>query len=123
MEILSICFWYQLPEEETIVEDGATGNTLYILVDWDLRIEKNGVRLGTIEPGYAIGEVAFVQGVESKRTATVITESDVIIIEIEPEDLKTASDSLKSAFQDILLKILAERLDKVSKLAVKNMGH
>ena len=121
-EILSICYWYQLPEGEVIVEDGAKGNTLYILVKGHLRTEKGGVFLGIIDPGYAIGEVAFVQGIEHTRTATVISETDITIIEIEPEDLHSASDSLKSAFQEILLKILAERLDKVSKLAALNLN-
>jgi serine/threonine protein kinase len=121
-EVLSICYWYQLPSEEVIVQDGAKGNTLYILVEGRLRIEKNGVSLGKIQPGYVIGEVAFVQGIEQVRTATVISETEVVIIEIEPEDIEKASDSLKSAFQEILLKVLAERLDRVSKLASSNQN-
>lgn len=118
-ETLSIGYWYRLEAGEVVIQDGDEGNTLYVLAAGRLKTLKEGRTLGYIEPGYTIGEVAFVQGEKRLRTATVVCETDVIIVELEPGDLAQVSDSLLSSLQKILLQVLAERLDNISKLAVK----
>jgi serine/threonine protein kinase len=109
-EILSICNWYHLPAGEIIVQEGEKSRALYILIDGRLRVEKEGYLLAYCDPGYVIGEVSYAQGNKAPRSASVLSETDVLIVEIEPEDLENSSDSLLAAFQEILLKILAERL-------------
>ncbi len=116
-EILGICYWYNLPKDEVLIEEGTKGTTLYILASGSARITKKGNVLGIIEPGYTIGDMSYIRGESSPRTASVISNTEVWLIEMEPEDIHDASNSLQASIRLVLLKILAERLDRTSVLA------
>jgi hypothetical protein len=58
-----------LKEGETLVEQGASGNELYLLLDGVLEVDVNGEPLAEVGPGALLGERALLEG--GQRTATL----------------------------------------------------
>merc|ERR1719181_174524 len=69
-------------EEETFVRDhviirqGEVGDYFYILVEGDVRVEKDGTVVSTLKPGQYFGEKALLS--EDKRHATCIAASAAV---------------------------------------------
>ncbi len=62
------------PSETTIVEEGATGTALYIVVSGRARIVRGGETIGEVVRGDFFGELALIE--EHPRSATVIADED-----------------------------------------------
>ena len=58
-----------LKEGETLVEQGAEGNELYLVLDGMLAVEVDGEPVAEVGPGALLGERALLEG--GKRTATL----------------------------------------------------
>ena len=88
------------------------------------RIERYGktqrrhtVFLGTIEEGQCFGEMSYIRGQQTPRTATVISDREVIVIKINAENLKQTSERVRNLFNMVLLNVLANRLERTSIMA------
>jgi serine/threonine protein kinase len=119
-EIISISYWYRLPPNEVLIEEGSSSGALYFIASGSARVEKNGKVLGQLASGYSIGELSYIQGAEQRRTASVISNETVDLIEIEPRDLEESSDHLQSSIKTLWLKVLADRLAKLTDMNVKD---
>jgi hypothetical protein len=81
----------RLAVDDTLVEQGDTGNELYLLIDGVLAAEVDGETIAEIGPGAILGERAAVEG--GKRTATLraVTAAKVVAVpadQIEPAALE-----------------------------------
>jgi hypothetical protein len=77
--------------DDTLVEQGADGNELYLLLDGVLSAEVDGETLAELGPGAIIGERAILEG--GRRTATLraVTPCKVVAVtadQIEPSALE-----------------------------------
>ena len=54
-----------------VVAGGSDDTTLYVVESGDLEVIHRGVRLGRIATGEAFGEIAFVEGSDRPRSASV----------------------------------------------------
>lgn len=113
-ELLSIATWRTLPAEYRILEEGRQGDSLYFVVSGSARVVKAGKTLDQIQPGYCLGELGYIMGANSLRTASVISNSQIQLIEFRAEDLETGSDLLQSSVKCLLLRILAQRLERTT---------
>jgi CRP-like cAMP-binding protein len=59
----------KVKEGSALVEQGAEGDELFLLLDGVLRVEVDGERLAEIGPGALLGERAVLEG--GRRTATL----------------------------------------------------
>src|SRR3954452_22847686 len=86
-----------LTPDERLIDDGDTSDTLYVLLEGALRVEKAGVSITTIsEPGACIGEMSLLLG----RPAT----TDVVAI--EPTVVAVASDARRRIAEDPTITLL-----------------
>ena len=81
----------RLEVDETLTEQGAPGDELYLVLDGVLAAEIDGKTVAQIGPGAILGERAIVEG--GKRTATLraVTPAKVVTVEadqIEPSALE-----------------------------------
>jgi hypothetical protein len=76
----------KLKEGETLTEQGAEGNELYLLLDGVVDVEVDGEPVAEIGPGALLGERALLEG--GKRTATVRakTKTRVAVIPADAVD-------------------------------------
>lgn len=113
-ELLSIASWLCLPAEHLILEEGAKGNSLYFVVSGSARVVKAGRVIDQIDPGFCLGELAYILGENLLRTASVISNTPIQLIKFRAESLGTLSDLLQSSVKCLLLCILAQRLERTT---------
>jgi serine/threonine protein kinase len=113
-EMLRISKWGRFPAETTLLQEGRIGGSLFILAKGQARIMKQDKFLGVIDAGQCFGEMAYISGEKKPRSASVVCNRKVTIIKIKNEALLKATSSLRSKFSAILLRTLAERLEKTS---------
>lgn len=67
----------EVPAGEVIFEAGAAADNMFVVVEGEVEISKDGRVLDTAGPGDAVGEMALIE--ERARAATVTASSDVKI--------------------------------------------
>lgn len=72
--------WRKLKEGETLVEQGAPGDELYLLFDGVLEVRVDGEPVGQVGPGSILGERALLEGGQRTATLTALTKSRVAVI-------------------------------------------
>jgi hypothetical protein len=75
----------RLAAGETLVEEGAPGTTVYLLLDGVLTVSIGGEDLAQLGPGAVVGERALFEG--GRRTATLTAASACKVVEASEEDL------------------------------------
>lgn len=113
-ELLGIATWRTLPAEYLILEEGTRGNSLYFVASGSARVVKAGRTLDEILPGFCLGELAYILGENNLRTASVISNTPVHLLEFRAQDMEGGSDLLQSSVKCLLLRILAQRLEKTT---------
>ncbi len=116
-EVLRISKWHKFPAGKTLIQEGRVGSSLYILAGGNASIIKNDSFLGVIETGHCFGEMAYIVGNNKPRTASIVSNTEVLVIKIRSDGIENASDQLRTSIHKVLLRILADRLEKTSILA------
>jgi hypothetical protein len=86
----------KVKEGKALVEQGAEGNELYLLLDGVLSVEVNGEPLADIGPGALLGERAILEGGTRTATLKAVTDCKVAVAsaaDIDPAALATVSES------------------------------
>ena len=65
----------QFDEGDTLAEEGQPGDTFYVLLQGEARVERRGRRMARLLPGDFFGEIALIDG--GPRTASVVAETPV----------------------------------------------
>jgi CRP-like cAMP-binding protein len=74
-----------LDAQETLVEQGAFGREIYLLLDGVMAVEIDGRVIGEVGPGAILGERAFLE--EGRRTATLRAATRSRVAVASPEQL------------------------------------
>jgi hypothetical protein len=72
--------WRKLEEGETLVEQGAPGEELFLLFDGVLEVEVDGEPVAQVGPGSILGERAVLEEGQRKATLRALTKSRVAVI-------------------------------------------
>jgi CRP-like cAMP-binding protein len=64
-----------VPKNSTIMTEGDTGDTMYVILAGTARVSRNGRKLATLGPGDAVGELALLS--KGPRSATVAAQSEM----------------------------------------------
>jgi len=108
-EFLHLSEWRRVKPERTLIEEGETARSLYILANGEASVEKNGQPIGLLKVGDYFGEIAYIREQAAARTATVTARSEAMVIKIKSETLTTASDDLRFSLYRAFLRALDER--------------
>ncbi|MEQ1768292.1 MAG: cyclic nucleotide-binding domain-containing protein, partial [Devosia sp.] len=99
---------------ETLVAEGASGGTLYVLISGTLSVERDGVKLATLtQPGTLIGEMSVLLGTPASANVRADSEARVRIIADAAKVLATDAHLATK-----VAATLASRLDATSALLV-----
>lgn len=110
------------PAGQPIFAEGQVDSTVYVLQDGELEVSSVGIEINRIKEGEGFGELAFIEGLEHRRTATVIARRDSIVIAFEDAGIKMASGRLQAAFGKAFVRALATRLVNADKRYVLAVG-
>jgi serine/threonine-protein kinase len=107
---------------DTIIREGETDNSLYILLMGIAEVRKNGQMIALLEKGDCFGEIGFLYAVQ--RTATVVASTDVLVLQVNAALLDKLSDETQLRYYRIFCENLILRLtattEKASKLLPKS---
>lgn len=110
-EVLRITTWTRFAAGDMLLREGEVGHSFFILVSGEVKVCKGENTLTVLKTGDCFGEMAYLGSKEFHRTASVIAESDVTVIEISSEALQKASESCRHRFNGAFLEILVGRLE------------
>ena len=110
-EVLRISEWRKMQGGEYILKEGARGRTFFILGSGTVKVLKQERLLGILHKGDCFGEMAHLSERDFMRTTDVVAESDVTLIEINPDVMEKASAGCRFQIDDAFLRLLVKRLD------------
>ena len=103
------------PAGKPIFSEGEADSTVYVLQDGELEVSVGGAKINRITEGEGFGELAFIEGLDHRRTATVSTTRDATVIAFEDAGVSMASGRLQAAFGKAFVRALATRLVNADK--------
>ena len=112
-EVVSASNIVTIQEGQVVVAEGEIDDTFYILVSGRAKVRKNGKDIASIGTGECFGEMACIGG--QARVATVIADTDCIVMKISATLLDGSSDSVKFLFFKNFAMTLVRRLSRSPK--------
>ncbi len=116
-EVLKISKWAKFRPDTALIKEGDHGDSFYVLAGGYVRVTRGKKTLSVLSAGDCFGEMSYLskKTEEQRRSATVTTTSDAIVIKIRADDLRAASQSCRRLFDEHFLNTLVERLENANK--------
>jgi serine/threonine protein kinase len=109
-ESLRITGWHKFLGDHTVIREGDTGESFYIMVSGEAKVTKGGRLLNILRAGDCFGEMLYFSETNTRRSTTISSLSPITVIEIKASDLSQASDTLQKEMNKSFLRILIDRL-------------
>jgi len=104
--------WDSYAPGETIIREGESDNSFFIVLAGQVTIHKNGQLIDTLKEGDHFGEMGFLSSTE--RTATVAAKTDVSLIRVNKNTLDRADESTQLRFLKVFVDTVIERLKQTT---------
>ncbi|MGH8674332.1 MAG: serine/threonine-protein kinase [Burkholderiales bacterium] len=95
---------------DVIMREGELGDVFYVVLAGEVRVTKSGRLINLLTAGAVIGEISYILEGRVPRSATCVSFTDVILLQVPDEWLKGASVGCRSAFERTFMRQLAVRL-------------
>ncbi len=109
-ETLHIAAWRRHLPDQHVIQEGDTGDSIFVITDGEAKVVKAGKLLNTLRPGDCFGEMLYFTETIARRTTTITALTALTVIEIKARDLSHASDGCQKEFNKTFLRILIDRL-------------
>ena len=109
-EAVRISTVHEFPARQEVITEGSEDATVFVVEAGELEVMRRGVRIGRVPTGEVFGEIAFIEGSDRPRSASVRTMTPTVVIAFKPASLKTASGVLQVAFGRAMVRQLVKRL-------------
>jgi eukaryotic-like serine/threonine-protein kinase len=112
-EVLKISKWAKFKPDTALIREGDHGDSFFILAGGYVRVTRGKRALSVLSAGDCFGEMSYLAHAREgqRRSATVTTNSDAIVMKIRAEDLRAASLSCRRLFDERFLDTLVTRLE------------
>jgi serine/threonine protein kinase len=110
-QVLHISNWNRIAAGHTLIQEGETGTSFFILASGEVKVSKKDRLLTVLKQGECFGEMAYLGRRQFKRVASVTTATEVTVIEIKADALNAATESCRHQFTAAFLELLVARLE------------
>ena len=110
-EIARIGVWQRVPAQTTLVREGETGDSLFLVGEGEAKVTLQGRLLDVLRRGESFGEMAYIRGGQARRGATVQTTTDALVVELPRARLDTLTTGCQFHLVRALLGAMADRLE------------
>lgn len=114
-EMVRIAAFRRLGPRETVVREGETCESFYLIADGGARVTSAGRALSVLAGGDCFGEIPYFED-RGKRTSSVTSITPLTIIEVNATALRQSSDACQKQFNRAFVRILLERVERLSKV-------
>jgi CRP/FNR family cyclic AMP-dependent transcriptional regulator len=97
----------EVPAGKVLTQQGRSGDEFFVIVDGNVRVERDGRELAVLGPGSFLGEMSLVD--EGPRTATATTTSSGRLLVIGHREFHSLMDRYPS-IETCILRSLAKRV-------------
>ncbi|TAJ94452.1 MAG: cyclic nucleotide-binding domain-containing protein [Gammaproteobacteria bacterium] len=111
-ELVRASIWQKYPSGTTIIAEGEIDDAFYILLSGVVSITKKGRHIGNLQDGDCFGEMGYLN--QTKRTATVVSKTDVSLIKVNAATLDRAEESTQLRFLKAFVNTVISRLDQTT---------
>ncbi len=118
-ELARSCNWHNYHMGSTIIREGETDHSFYIVLAGLVGIEKNDREVDQLQEGDCFGEMGYLS--KAKRTATVTAKTDVSLMQVNAATIDSAAEGTQLRFHKVFVRTLIARLsDTTAALASLN---
>jgi len=103
---------HRYPQGTRLMEEGAPGESMYVILSGHVRVSRGGRKVATLGAGDAVGELAVIS--RCPRNATVDADESVEVAEINRRSLAKLINDVPS-FAQKLLESMAARVRELDK--------
>jgi CRP-like cAMP-binding protein len=96
----------ELPAGTDLVREGEPGDALFVILDGDAVVRRDGTELNRVGPGAYFGELAVIDG--EPRSATVTAETDVRVAVIGIRMFRTLLREFSDLAEQLLIGLASE---------------
>ena len=93
-----------------LMQEHTRGGSFYLLLQGRVTVSRKGGVLCSLSAGVSIGEMVYLQPQHNLRTATVVAETDIVVMKFQGASLRQASVELQTSFDKAFIRILVARL-------------
>jgi len=109
-EVLRGAAWEPHARDENLLLEGEIGQAFFIIVGGQVKVVKDGKLLNVLKEGDCFGEMAYLSGDRARRSASIISVSEVQLLKIQAAHLESLSEGCQLRFNREFLRTLIERL-------------
>ncbi|MEC5399827.1 serine/threonine-protein kinase [Uliginosibacterium sp. H1] len=109
-EVVRFSQWRVVEPLTQLVKEGGTDQRFGIILEGQVEVSIGGRQVVILGPGDTFGESAYMDQVDHKQHATVVSLSPVRYLEVSPAALALASEECSEHFQKRLVTSLVRRL-------------
>ncbi len=109
-EVMRLSSWHRQPRDTVLIQEGDIGSSFFILVAGEVKVVKQERLLNVLKAGECFGEMAYLGKQKFQRSASVVSLSEIAVIEIQAETLAKASELCRHHFHGAFLELLVDRL-------------
>src|SRR5258708_21076028 len=109
-EVVRGAVWETHSRDENLLLEGEIGQAFFIIVGGQVKVVKDGKLLNVLKEGDCFGEMAYLSGDRARRSASIISVSEVQLLKIQATHLESLSEACQLRFNREFLRTLIERL-------------
>jgi serine/threonine protein kinase len=109
-EVLRGAVWESHGRDQNLLLEGEIGQAFFIIVGGQVKVVKDGKLLNVLKEGDCFGEMAYLSGDRARRSASIISVSEVQLLKIASSQLESLSEGCQLRFNREFLRTLIERL-------------
>ena len=113
-EMVRIATFRRVQPKETIVPEGELCDSFFLIVSGEARVRKAGQSVSVLGDGDCFGEMPYFEE-RGPRTSSVVSITPMTVIEVNSTALRLASDACQKQFNKGFLRVLLDRIDRLSK--------
>ena len=106
-----------LPAGKVIVEEGAIGRELFVILEGRAVVRRGGRRIALLGPGQYFGELALLT--KAPRVASVAADTDVLLLVLSQREFNAVLDQIPAVTHKMLV-TMAERLREADTRAMSH---
>ncbi len=109
-EVLRGAVWESHARDENLLLEGEIGQAFFIIVAGQVKVVKDGKLLNVLKEGDCFGEMAYLSGDRARRSASIVSVSEVQLLKIASAHLESLSEGCQLRFNREFLRTLIDRL-------------